>query len=45
MNPFLGVAIAAILLGERLSLVDVIGVVIIACGILAVQLSKQPTTR
>ena len=45
LNPFLGVAIAAILLGERLSLVDVIGVVIIACGILAVQLSKQPTTR
>ena len=45
LNPFLGVAIAAILLGERLGLVDVIGVVIIACGILAVQLSKQPTTR
>lgn len=43
LNPFLGVAIAAALLGETLGLTDVIGVVIIAGGILAVQLSKQPT--
>ena len=42
LNPFLGVAVAAILLGENLGLLDVIGVVIIAGGILAVQLSKQP---
>jgi len=45
LNPFLGVAIAAVLLGERLGLIDVIGVVIIAGGILAVQVSKQPTSR
>lgn len=45
LNPFLGVAIAAVLLGEKLGLLDVIGVIIIAGGILAVQLSKQPTSR
>ncbi|MEL6608838.1 MAG: DMT family transporter [Pseudomonadota bacterium] len=44
LNPFFGVAIAALLLGERLSLIDVIGVTIIAAGILAVQLSKQSPT-
>ncbi|MFY0693250.1 MAG: DMT family transporter [Paracoccaceae bacterium] len=41
LNPFLGVAIAAILLGESLGLIDVIGVFVIAAGILAVQLAKQ----
>ena len=41
LNPFFGVAIAAALLGERLGLLDFIGVGIIAAGILAVQLSKQ----
>ena len=41
LNPFFGVAIAAALLGEQLGLLDVLGVVIIAAGILAVQLSKQ----
>ena len=41
LNPFLGVAIAAALLGERVGVLDVIGVAIIAGGILAVQLSKQ----
>lgn len=40
LNPFLGVAIAAIVLGERLGWLDLAGVVIIAGGILAVQLSK-----
>ncbi len=44
LNPFLGVVVAAVLLGERLGVLDVIGVVIIAGGILAVQLSKHPTT-
>lgn len=44
LNPFLGVAIAAVLLGEAIGALDVIGVVIIAGGILAVQLSKQPAT-
>lgn len=41
LNPFFGVAIAAALLGEALGVLDVIGVVVIAAGILAVQLSKQ----
>lgn len=42
LNPFLGVAIAAALLGEALGVVDMIGVAIIMAGILAVQLAKQP---
>ncbi|WP_071674317.1 DMT family transporter [Nioella nitratireducens] len=40
LNPFFGVAIAAALLGERLGWADVIGVTIIAAGILAVQLAR-----
>jgi drug/metabolite transporter (DMT)-like permease len=40
LNPFFGVAIAAVILGERLSPWDVVGVLVIAAGILAVQLSK-----
>ena len=41
LNPFLGVTTAAVLLGERIGVLDVVGVAIIAGGILAVQLSKQ----
>ena len=41
LNPFLGVATAAVLLGEKIGVLDVVGVAIIAGGILAVQLSKQ----
>jgi drug/metabolite transporter (DMT)-like permease len=41
LNPFFGVAIAAVLLGEVIRINDIIGVVIISGGILAVQLSKQ----
>lgn len=40
LNPFFGVAIAALLLGERFGAIDLLGVAIIAAGILAVQLSK-----
>jgi drug/metabolite transporter (DMT)-like permease len=40
LNPFLGVAVAAVLLGEKLGPLDVVGVAIITFGILAVQLSK-----
>lgn len=40
LNPFLGVAVAALLLSERLGPLDVVGVAIITFGILAVQLSK-----
>ncbi|MCK0150043.1 DMT family transporter [Marivita sp. S6314] len=41
LNPFLGVAIAALILSESLGLTDIIGVLIIAAGILAVQVSRQ----
>mgnify|MGYP001403054661 CR=1 FL=1 len=41
LNPFFGVAIAAALLGERLGWADILGVTIIAGGILAVQMSRQ----
>jgi drug/metabolite transporter (DMT)-like permease len=40
LNPVFGVAIAAALLGERLSWWDVVGVLVITLGILAVQLSR-----
>lgn len=43
LNPVFGVGIAAILLGESIGVVDLVGVAIIAAGILAVQLSKQKT--
>ncbi len=42
LTPFFGVAIAALMLGERLGAFDLIGVAVIMAGILAVQLSKQP---
>ena len=41
LNPFFGVAIAAVLLGEKLSYFDMLGVVVIMAGILAVQKSKM----
>ena len=41
LNPFFGVAIAGVLLGEAISGIDLIGVAIITVGILAVQLSKH----
>lgn len=45
LNPFFGVAVAAVILGEALGLTDVVGVVVITLGILAVQLSKQKPTQ
>ncbi|MGJ8557899.1 MAG: DMT family transporter [Sulfitobacter geojensis] len=41
LNPFFGVAIAALLLSEALGARDILGVAIITAGILAVQLSRQ----
>lgn len=41
LNPFLGVAIAALVVGESLSLQDVVGVLVITLGIVAVQYSKR----
>jgi drug/metabolite transporter (DMT)-like permease len=43
LNPFLGVLVAAVLLGERIGVLDIVGVLVIAAGILAVQLSRQKT--
>jgi len=43
LNPFFGVAVAAVLLGESLGIYDVIGVAIIMAGILAVQRSRVVT--
>jgi len=40
LNPFLGVAIAAAVLGEMVTVRDLVGVAIIMVGILAVQLSR-----
>jgi drug/metabolite transporter (DMT)-like permease len=40
LNPVFGVGIAAVLLSERLSWIDALGVVIVAAGILAVQLAR-----
>jgi len=44
LNPFFGVTIAALLLGEQLGPLDVLGVAIVTLGILAVQLAKQKPT-
>ncbi len=41
LNPFFGVAIAAVLLGERMRPLDIVGVAVITVAILMVQLSKQ----
>ena len=40
LNPFFGVAIASVLLGEAIGLLDMIGVAIVTVSILAVQLSR-----
>ena len=41
LNPFLGVATAAAVLRERIGAWDILGVAIVAAGILAVQISRQ----
>ncbi|MCP5074766.1 MAG: DMT family transporter [Rhodobacteraceae bacterium] len=40
LNPFLGVAMAALILSEQLTLTDIIGVAVVMAGILAVQLAR-----
>ncbi len=45
LNPFLGVAFAALLLGETLRNTDILGVIVIAGGILAVQMSRVSEMR
>ncbi|WP_428927411.1 DMT family transporter [Marinibacterium sp. SX1] len=44
LNPVFGVGIAALLLGESLSVMDMVGVAIITAGILAVQIARQDRT-
>ena len=41
LNPFLGVSIASLILSEALGLRDIIGVMVIMAGILAVQLARR----
>ncbi|WP_424933252.1 DMT family transporter [Amaricoccus macauensis] len=41
LNPFLGVATAALILGEQVGLRDVLGVAVIMAGILAVQTARR----
>ena len=41
LNPFFGVAIAAIFLGESLRFSDIVGVIVIMAGILSVQVARQ----
>jgi drug/metabolite transporter (DMT)-like permease len=45
LNPFFGVLIAAVLLGESIRLLDMLGVVIVMAGILAVQLSRMQVAK
>ncbi len=45
LNPFFGVAIAAVLLGEAVGALDALGVAITMAGILGVQLSRRPAQR
>ena len=41
LNPFFGVMISAVLLGETLRIWDIVGVLVIMFGILAVQMARQ----
>ncbi len=45
LNPFFGVTVAALVLGERLTWLDGLGVAVITVGILLVQTSRQPDNR
>ena len=44
LNPVFGVAVASVLLGESLGMLDMIGVGVVTLGILAVQLARQPAS-
>jgi len=45
LNPFFGLATAAFILGEHVTLRDLLGVVIIMLGILAVQIARAQAPR
>jgi drug/metabolite transporter (DMT)-like permease len=40
LNPFLGIAVAALLLGEGIGWLDLLGVAIVTAGIVAAQMSR-----
>ena len=42
LNPFFGVAIAALILGEAVGPLDIVGVAVVMAGILAVQRARTP---
>lgn len=42
LSPFFGVAVAAIMLGERFGILDAVGAMIVALGILLVQRARLP---
>ena len=42
LNPFFGILVAALILAEPMTLTDMIGVVIIMVGILAVHINRKP---
>ncbi|MGR3616852.1 MAG: DMT family transporter [Paracoccaceae bacterium] len=44
LNPVFGVAVAYVLLAEKLGPLDLIGVLVVTFGILVVQLSRQPSS-
>jgi probable blue pigment (indigoidine) exporter len=44
LNPFFGVAVAAILLGERVTTLDFVGVAVVMAGIYAVQIARSRVT-
>ncbi len=45
LNPFFGVTVAALLLGEHITPTDILGVMIAMAGILAVQVSRQAASK
>ena len=45
LNPFFGVAVAALILGEQMTLIDGLGVLIIMAGIYLVQRSRSADNR
>jgi len=45
LNPFMGIAVAALILGEKLGWLDIVGVAVITIGIIMVQRSRTPATR
>ncbi len=45
LNPFFGVTVAALLLGEHITLTDILGVMIAMAGILAVQMARQAASK